>query len=185
MSHDLLIAKLEAYGFTKDALKSVYSYLKERNQRTKVNGPYSAWKDLEYGVPQGSILGPLLFNIFINDIFFFIKKAKIANYADDNTAYTTEENIDELLNRLKFETCILLHWFKVNEVKSNDDKCHLFVPDEDNVVINVANETIELTNSIDLLGIKIDSNLNFNEQVSILRKKGNQKLHAQHAFQNI
>ena len=63
-------------------------------------------------------------------------------------------------------------------MKSNDDKCHLFVPNEDNVVINIGNETIESTNSIDLIGIKIDSKLNFNEQVSILCKKGNQKLHA-------
>ena len=178
LNHDLLIAKLDAYGFHKDALKFILSYLKERKQRTKINGSYSTWRDLKCGVPQGSILGPLLFNIFINDIFFFIKKTTIANYADDNTAYTTEENVDELLKTLEVETTEILNWFKVNEMKSNDDKCNLFVPNKENVVVNIGNETIESTNSIDLLGIKIDSKLNFSEHVSILCKKGNQKLHA-------
>ena len=92
--------KLDAYGFDNNAIKFMYDYLKERKQRTKVNNSYSFWKDIQYGVPQGSIQGPLLLNIFTNYIFFFIKKTKIANYADDNTTYTSEKNIASLLKTL-------------------------------------------------------------------------------------
>ena len=93
LSHDLLVAKLEAYGFGRSALKFISNYLRDRKQRTNVNGTYSSWKDIKYGVPQGSILGPLLFNIFINDIFYFINNVNIANYADDNTTYASSKNI--------------------------------------------------------------------------------------------
>ena len=69
------------------------------------------------GVPQGSILGPLLFNIFINDIFYFLKEAKIANYADDNSTYIVEKNILDLLKKLEAETSTVLNWFKVTKLK--------------------------------------------------------------------
>ena len=65
----LLIAKLDAYGFDKNALKLVNSYLSNRKQRVKINNKYSSWSEILFRVPQGSILGPLLFNIFICDIF--------------------------------------------------------------------------------------------------------------------
>ena len=87
LNHNLSIAKLAAYGFDNSALGFILDYLKQRKQRTKVEDAYSSWRELKNGVPQGSILGPLIFNIFINDIFFFIDKTKLANYADDTTVY--------------------------------------------------------------------------------------------------
>ena len=178
LNHNLLIAKLDAYGFDNSAIKFIYDYLKERKQRTKVNNSYSAWKDIQYGVPQGSILGPLLFNIFINDIFYFIKKTKIANYADDNTTYTSEKNVAFLLKTLEDETSIVLNWFQINEMKSNDDKCKLIVANNDEVSLILGNESIEASSTVELLGIKLDKNLDFNDHVLDLIKKGNQKLHA-------
>ena len=183
LSHELLIAKLEAYGFGKTALEFVYDYLTDRKQRTKVNGSYSSWKDLLYGVQQGSILGPLLFNIFTNDIFYFVDKCKLANFADDNTLYAIAKSISNVLQLLKDESSMIQNWFKVNEMKSNEDKLHLIVTNTNKNYNSISyiyngNEFIESEDLVELLGVKIDSKLTFNEHVTNLVKKGNQKLHA-------
>ena len=83
LSHDLLIAKFDAYGFPEDALNPINDYLTGRKQRTNVNESFSTWCEIIYGVPQGSILRLLLFNIYINDLFLFSNSFDIANYAND------------------------------------------------------------------------------------------------------
>ena len=148
LNHNILIAKLEAYGFGNAALKFIHDYLKERKQRTKVNGSFSSWLELICGVHQGSILGTLLFNIFINDLFLVPDKTKIANYAGDYSTYTVKEAVDEMLKILETETTIDLNWFKSNEMKSNDDKCHLIVANNDNVSVSLGNEIIESSNPV-------------------------------------
>ena len=89
LNHDLLIAKLSAYGFSFPALRLIHDYLLNRKQRTRINNSYCTWVEIVSGVPQGSILGPLLFNIFLTDLFFIVNSMDIANYADGNTPYDT------------------------------------------------------------------------------------------------
>ena len=99
--HDLLIAKLNAYGFSLPTLRLIHDYLLNRRQRTRTNNSYSKWMEIVLGVPQGSILGPLLFNIFLADLFFIVNSTDIANYADDNTPYATASDMDSLVASLE------------------------------------------------------------------------------------
>ena len=72
------------YGFSNNALLFMLSYLKNRSQRVSINSSFSTWEEIIAGVPQGSILGPLLFNVFLYDIFYFENRSFLSNYADDN-----------------------------------------------------------------------------------------------------
>ena len=173
-----MIAKFEAYGFNKEALIFIQDYLSNRSQRTKVNSEYSSYRDIKHGVPQGSILGSLLFNIFLNDIFLFVKDSKITNYADDNTPYATEDSIEKLLETLEKEMNILLEWFNFNEMKSNTDKCHLIIVNNQDKSIKIGKDVITSETRVKLLGVTIDNKLNFNEHVDNICKKANNKLHA-------
>ena len=83
LPHDLIIAKLHAYGFDKASLRLTYSYLTDRYQRVKINNSYSLWSFIKKEVPQGSILGLILFNIFLCEMFFMIDNIDIASYADE------------------------------------------------------------------------------------------------------
>ena len=87
INQDLLVAKLHAYGFSNDSLKLLHSYLNNRWYRTKINHKFSSWKELSQGVPQGSVLRPLLCNIYLNDLFFLPEFTDLCNFADDTTFY--------------------------------------------------------------------------------------------------
>ena len=110
-------AKLNAYGFSLLALRLIHDYLSNRKQRTRIGNSYSIWFEIIFGVPEGSILGPLLFNIFLADLFFVLKDVDFANFVDDNTPYSLEENTDVLIESLEKVSNILLQWFKDNLIK--------------------------------------------------------------------
>ena len=178
LNHELLISKLEAYGFDHTSLEFIYSYLLNRKQRTKINNSFSSWADITSGIPQGSILGPLLFNIYLNDIFFFINESTLTNYADDNTPYAVNPNLDALINSLINDTSTLIKWFDNNYFKMNTEKCHLLITNhKDDVSAIIGGETIICKKSVNLLGISIDNKLDFNEHVSNICKKVSIKLH--------
>ena len=102
--YDLLIPKLAAYGLSEEALMYILSYLSNRKQCVRINDTYSEFENIITGVPQGSILGPLLFSRSMNDLFFFILIASVHNFADDNTLSAFAENVAKLINILQSDS---------------------------------------------------------------------------------
>ena len=107
INHSLILDKLEAYGFSMASLKLLPSYLCNRFQRTSVNASVSDWKEIKTRIPQGSILGPLLLNIFLNDIFYFINNDNLCNYADDNTLSSVGKKLNMVKETLKTNFLIM------------------------------------------------------------------------------
>ena len=179
LNHELMIAKLNAYGFDYNSLAYIYSYLTGRKHRTKVNNSLSLWALILAGIAQGSILGPILFNIYINDIFFFILEDRLANYADDNTPFCMASDLETLLRTLKIDVTILVKWFTDNYFKMNPDKCKLLITNHGTEAsIDIDGEIITGSNTVKLLGVTIDNKLEFNEHVSNICTKTSAKLHA-------
>ena len=173
-----LIAKLHSYGFDGNALQLMFSYMSNRRQRTKINSTYSTYANVRHGIPQGSILGPLLFNIYINDMFYFIRNIDIANFADDTSPYACDIDTDAALTRLKEESEILFIWFENNYFKSNPDKSHLLAGNNDTLEINIGEVSIKNSSEEKLLGITISNDFSIIKHVSNICKKASKKLHA-------
>ena len=114
--HDLLIAKLNAYCIDENALVLIYSYLKRHEQSVRINNTYSSFQTILSGVPQGSVLGPILFNVYVNDLFLFIKQAALYNYADDNTLACFSRTLSNLVRALEEEAGVALDWLKENHM---------------------------------------------------------------------
>ena len=122
IAHDLLIAKLAAYGFSDTALRYIYSYLSNRKQCVRINNTYSNYQKIISRVSQGSILGPIFFNLSMNDLLFFVSDVSLHNFADDNTLSAFAETILELIDILQSGSEIVIDWFKNNKMIVNPDK---------------------------------------------------------------
>ena len=165
ISHDLIIAKLAAYGLDDTALQLIFSYLKNRKQCVRINNTYSNFENIITGVPQGSIVGPLLFDFSINDLFFFIESSSIHNFADDNTLSAWANTISDLINKLESDSNIAIEWFKVNKMMVNPVRYQAIVinrkhSDITNTSFQVDKLVIKSVSSMELLGIQIDDKLN-------------------------
>ena len=180
LNHELLLAKLHAYGCDKSSLKLFNSYLTNRWQRTKVNTSFSSWFELLLGIPQGSVLGPLLFNIYINDLFWLNESSNVCNFADDTTFYASDQNLDSLLNRLELVSLEAIDWFKANYMKLNEDKCHLLIGGNkyEHVSAMIGNSRIWESRREKLLGIHIENNLSFNYHITEICNKAGRKVSA-------
>ena len=178
INHGLLISKLNTYGFGLKSLYIINSYLTNRWQRTKINNDYSSWSLILKGVPQGSVLGPILFNIFLNDIFFLLNETTICNFADDTTPNACDVKLNEVLRRLEHDTALAVCWFDSNFMKLNTDKCFLLVSGNkhESLWAKVGEDKIWESKSVTLLGIEIDRQLKFDSHMTNICNKAHRKL---------
>ena len=167
IDYDLLRAKLDAYGFTNKSLRFIKSYLTNRWQRTKANTSFSSCSELLSGEAQGSLLKPLLFNIYLNDLFYLTKFTNVCNYADDTTFHACDSGLKDPITRLEQDSLQAIEWFQANYMKLNEKKCHLLISGHKHELFwaNIGKSKIWERDKQNLLGIAMDRNLRFDEHI--------------------
>ena len=183
LSHRLLLSKLHAYGMSLNACTLIRSYLEGRKQRVKISKARSEWRCLAKGVPQGSVLGPLLFNIFVNDLVYFLENlCMLYNYADDNSVSHSDKNMYALKSRLEQCATIAVQWFNKNDMEANPSKFQgilirhgsTWAPSS----FTVNNIDIPIENNVKILGVFLDKDLKFDKHIRELCIKATRQLRA-------
>ena len=139
-------------------------YVTNRKQRSKIGSSFSSWCAINTGVPQGSIIGTLLFNIFVNDLFLAATKSEFCNFADDNTLYSCHKNLKHVFSNLKYDLRNVLDWFKIISMNSYSSKFQFMVLGVKYIApfrLNVNGKIIPWSNEVKLLQITIDNELKF------------------------
>ena len=180
-SHNLLLEKLSAYGVSLESLELLKKYLKNRTQCVRLGNTRSCTGKLTFGARQGSVLGPHLFNIFINDLFYNIKKAKISAYADDKQLHFSNANERIVQRTLNSELAVVSSWITDNGLLLNAKKCESLIfrrtnpqhnqTEEDKINFSVDGTLIEPSTTCKLLGVHIDKRLILNDHVASIYKK--------------
>ena len=174
---NLLLAKLKAHRFSLNAVKLMYSYLKNRKQQVQ-----SSENIVIAGVPQGSMDRTLLFNLFINDLTFFIQYCTLSNYADDNNLFSMGKNKDEIKNILSSDFRVVNDWFYENFMVLNPEKGHFMCLGkdiDDTETLSFNDLALKNSKEMEILGITLDRSMGFNTQIKNICRKAGQKLSAQ------
>ena len=184
LPHDLLIAKLEAYGLDREMVKLVYSHLKDRKQAVKVKGFVGILTSIISGVPQGSILGPILFNIFRSDLSYFIEGSNLHNFADDNTLSDNADCIEELIIKPGGLSENAVDWMDNSYMIANPAKFHVIIlltkshSNTADKTLKVKYNLIQSESKVELLGLTIVNRLSFHSYISSVCKKAAKQLNA-------
>ena len=185
VNHTILLQKLKAHGCSLNSIKWFRSYLSNRQQSVQIKNELSETSSITIGVPQGSILGPLLFTVFINDLPNAVSNGRIDMYADDTTLSVCSTKIDEIEAKLTDDMKDIIKWINKNKLALNIDKtkCMLltssqkrkYLNSEKDLQIVVNDVEIECVDYVKCLGITIDKNLLFHDQVTNVVSKCSQK----------
>ena len=181
LNHRLLLGKLEAYGFDTDNIRLMSSYFKDRFNRLKIGETTSSWKCIRRGCPQGSSFGPLLWNLFQNDLTF-VMRSNLSMFADDHQFYDIDNYVSTIQTKLQDSALKATSWYESNSLKGNFGKYGSMLMSRVNKLkdrklkLNVNGTDIKSYDSITLLGVDIDNALNFSGHVSNICKKSSQRV---------
>ena len=180
--HGLLVAKLSVYGFSAEATMLIKSYLSERVQRVYIINSFSDWKPVNQGVFPGSLLGPLLFNIFVNDLNYFVNDVSLRLYADDTTEYSSNFDPDALKITVQENLDLFMTWCDYNFMTVNDSKSKVLPlgnsPSSFQFHTEPNSPPLDQVSDLKLLGLTINSSQTFKSHVKESCKKVNCKVAA-------
>ena len=178
ISHEILLEKLHIYGVDANSLSWFQSYLQDRKQKCHVNDVLSGERTINFGVPQGSILGPLLFLIYINDLSQCLKHSTARMYADD-TNITTGTSIREIVTHCNDDLNNISDWLKANKLSLNVTKTeYMFIGSDQNLdklsdvpLLFLEDKAIKRVKATKSLGVHIDERLTWHEHIQNVSKK--------------
>ena len=183
LCHSLTVKKLEAYGFGSDSLNLIQSFFRNRFNRVKLNQSTSGWNCMERGCPKGSAFGPLMWNLFQNDMSSQIKQSNLTMYADDHQLYVTETRYGLVESKLTMQDHMASTWYKENLLLANPDKHQLLTinprnVDQDNKenAFQIDGREIKKAEQMKLLGVNFDENLDFSPHISDVCTRVSQKV---------
>jgi hypothetical protein len=180
----ILLFKLEyGYGFDLNSINLLKNYFENRKQFTKINNVTSNECQVNLGVPQGSVLGPLFFLLFINDLPYYLDSITTVLFADDTTLHVYDSNLESLISKFNNSSIKLIEWCNFNQLDINWSKTKaMFITNKKSIDIpehiKISQNEVDVVNSFELLGVIIDNKLNFLKYIGELRRAVNKRLYS-------